>query len=152
MVKSPNESMGCCINQLVGVVYLLNEMKRQGNALAAALNNVETIQDVYETAENSAGSAMREQAQYEKGIEYSTERMKASFQELSTTFFSSDFLKMGTDVINGLMNGTTGLLDLFTPGGTIAGIAGLVQSLKGGGKSFIQSYDFSKTYATGDPS
>lgn len=41
--------------------------KQQSNALAAALSSVDVIQEAYETAENSEGSALREQEAYSQG-------------------------------------------------------------------------------------
>ena len=53
----------------------------------------DTLKSAYETAENSAGSAMREQENYEQGLEYSTNRMKAALEELSADFLQMDSLK-----------------------------------------------------------
>lgn len=78
--------------------------KRQGNALAAALNNVSMIEDAYNTAENSAGSALKEQENYEKGIQYSLERLEASFQEFSNNVLSSGLVKGIVDFGNTTIN------------------------------------------------
>ena len=43
--------------------------KQQSNALIAALQNVDMIKEAYLTAENSAGSAMKEQEKWEQGLE-----------------------------------------------------------------------------------
>lgn len=67
--------------------------KRNANTLYAVLDNIDTLKSAYETAENSAGSAMREQENYEQGLEYSTNRMKAALEELSADFLRMDFLK-----------------------------------------------------------
>ena len=78
--------------------------KRQGNALQAAIDNVEDIKAAYETAENSAGSAMREHEEYSKGIQYSLDKLKATLQTLSADIVSSDFIKgvvnVGGDILN----------------------------------------------------
>ena len=44
--------------------------KRNANALYAVLGNLDTLQEAYKTAEESAGSAMQEQKNYEKSIDY----------------------------------------------------------------------------------
>lgn len=67
--------------------------KRQGNALSAALNNISMIEEAYKTAENSAGSALEEQEEYEKGIEYSLKRLEAVFQAFSNHILDSSFVK-----------------------------------------------------------
>lgn len=71
--------------------------KQRSNALAAALNNVDVIKAAYQTAENSEGSAEKELTNYQKGIDYSLERFKATFQEFSTSVLSSDTFKAVID-------------------------------------------------------
>lgn len=71
--------------------------KRNANALYAVLGNIDTLQGAYKTAENSAGSAQREQENYQKSIQYSIDQTKAKLEELSADFLSSDFLKGAID-------------------------------------------------------
>lgn len=71
--------------------------KRNANALYAVLGNLDTLQSAYETAENSAGSAQREQENYQKSIQYSIDQTKAKLEELSNDLLSSDFLKGAID-------------------------------------------------------
>ncbi len=71
--------------------------KRNANALYAVLGNLDTLQSAYETAENSAGSAQREQENYQKSIQYSIDQTKAKLEELSADLLSSDFLKGAID-------------------------------------------------------
>ena len=54
--------------------------KTQANALASALNNIDTLKEAYNSAEESAGSAMREQAHFEEGIQYSINQFNASVE------------------------------------------------------------------------
>lgn len=82
--------------------------KQQGNALAAALGNVDTIKRAYNTAEfGSEGSAEKELSNYQKSIEYHIGQMKASFQELSTSLVSSDIFK-------GFIDGGTAAINVLT--------------------------------------
>lgn len=67
--------------------------KRMSNALFAILNNIDTLEEAYKTAEESAGSARREEEHYEESVQYRIDQTKASLQELSYDFLSSDFLK-----------------------------------------------------------
>lgn len=67
--------------------------KRQANIGAAILENGELLQQVYETAEDSAGSAMREQEEYAKSIQYSIDTLKAAYQDLAQTLVKSDLFK-----------------------------------------------------------
>jgi len=77
--------------------------KRAGNALAAALNNVDDLKAAYETALNASGSAMKEQENYEKSIQYSIDRLKATAQDLAQDFMSSDFIKGAVDFLNKIL-------------------------------------------------
>lgn len=80
--------------------------KRQGNALSAALNNINMIKEAYQTAENSEGSAMKEQETYLSSLEAKTKQFEAAFQSLSNTVVDSDILKFFVDL------GTTGISSL----------------------------------------
>lgn len=105
--------------------------KRQGNALSAALNNISLIEDAYQTAENSAGSALKEQGEYEKGVQYSLDRMEASFQEFANHILDSDLLKGIIDFGNGTIN----VLDTITSKLGLLGTASLGAGLFAGIKN-----------------
>lgn len=79
--------------------------KRQGNLLSALMSNFDLAEQVTNTSANrSQGSAQKELENYQKGIEYSLGQFKASFQELSTDFISSDLVKGVVDFGTGLIN------------------------------------------------
>ena len=104
--------------------------KRNANALYAVLGNLDTLQAAYETAENSAGSAMREQENYEKSIQYSLDRLSASAQEWSNTLVSSDVIKWFVDLANAAVELSTAL----TPLGTLALGGGIFAGIKNIGR------------------
>lgn len=123
-------------------------MKRQGNYLAAALNNIETIKKAYNTAEfESEGSAEKELSNYQKSIQYSLDVLKASFQEFSTTAINSDFLK---GIVNGgteALNIATQLIDTFGILGTLLGGFGVTKGIT----SFVKGFDKSiRSFAAQD--
>ena len=101
--------------------------KHQSNALAAELQNVEVIKQAYNTAANeSEGSAQRELENYQKGIEYSLDKFKATFQELSTNTLDSDVFKFVIDsgtalvaVLNEIVKVGGGIPDIFATIGSI---------------------------------
>ena len=112
--------------------------KTQSNALAAAFDNVNVIKDAYATAENSDGSAERELENYKKGVEYSLDRLKASFQEFSTITLDSNIFKGIVDSGNAALNVVTSLIDKF--GGlqtAISGVAAYFLQKSGSGKQTI---------------
>ncbi len=108
--------------------------KRNANALYAVLDNIETLEAAYNTAENSAGSAMREQANFEQGLEYSTNRLKASLEELATGVLDSGFLKGLIDTGNNILGIVNDLISSF----------GTLKTLIAGIGTFVLSNKFSK--------
>lgn len=100
--------------------------KRNANALYAVLGNLDTLQGAYKTAEESAGSAMREQENYERSIQYSIDRLTASVEEWSNTLVSSSIIKWFVD----LTNVVVGLSTAMTPLGSMAGVGGLIAFIK----------------------
>ena len=107
--------------------------KRQSNALAATLNNVDLLKKAYDEATNAEGSAMAEQEKYQQSIQYSIDRTKASLEELANDFISSDFLKGLIDSGDKLINLLDLLIDKFGVLGTAAGIGGIVAGFKNAG-------------------
>ncbi len=120
--------------------------KRQSNALAATLNNIDLLKKAYGEATNAEGSAMAEQEKYQQSIQYSIDRTKASLEELANDFISSDFLKGLIDSGDKLINILDLLIDKFGILGTTAIGAGLLASFKGAGRVKI-AYPHSYTYA-----
>lgn len=112
--------------------------KTQGNALAAALSNYEMIEEAYAIAEDSAGSAMKEQAKFEQGLEARTQKLKASLETLSTTVLDSDFLGGAIDLGRGFIDVLTEIIDLLGVIPTLlvggSGVFASIQAFKGEGK------------------
>lgn len=67
--------------------------KRQANVVASALRNYERLDDVLQTSIKSEGSAMREQEEYAKSIQYSIDTLKAAYQDFAQTVINSDSVK-----------------------------------------------------------
>ena len=88
--------------------------KRNANALYAVLGNIETLESAYQTAENSAGSAMREQENWEKSIQFSMDRLSASTEEWSNSLIKSDVIKWFVDAANAAVEFSTALGPLKT--------------------------------------
>lgn len=96
--------------------------KQRGNSIAALLTNMSQAEKVLKTSMQSSGSALREQEQYMKGIEYSTDRLKASFQELSSKSLDSSAIKFFIDLLNGVVNVATSVGGLVPILGTVGAI------------------------------
>ena len=87
-------------------------MKRQSNIVAATLNNYERLEEILRISKDSAGSAMKEQREYAKSIQYSIDRAKAAYQELAQTVISSDITKEFIDIGAELLTITSNVVKL----------------------------------------
>lgn len=87
--------------------------KNQSNALAAALNNIDILKKSYKEAMNAEGSALDEQNEYQKSIQYSIDKTSASLEQLANDFISSDFVKAVVDFFDKIINGVDSLIQKF---------------------------------------
>lgn len=104
--------------------------KRQGNIVSALMSNFETARQATESAINSTGSALKEQEAYEQGIQYSLDRLEASFQAFANHILDSNFLKGIIDFGNGTINVIDTVTDKLGSLGTIGLGAGIFTSIK----------------------
>lgn len=72
--------------------------KVRSNIAASILTNPEVLENVYNSALNSAGSAAEENAKYLDSIVGKTEQLKNEFQEFQTLILNSDLLKFLLDI------------------------------------------------------
>lgn len=105
--------------------------KRQSNALAATLNNIDLLKKAYGEATNAQGSAMAEQEKYQQSVQYSIDRAKASLEELANDFLSSDLLKNAIDFGDKAINILDVLIDKVGVLGTLSIGAGAALGKKG---------------------
>ena len=113
-------------NQAALTEILFGKMRgNQGSALIKAFQTGR-IEEAFQSIQESAGSAMKEQERWMESIEAKIAQFKATFQNLSTTVISSDLVKNvvdgGTEVLNflnKLIDKTGALIPLLT---AIAGI------------------------------
>lgn len=98
--------------------------KRQGNIVSALMNNFEMARESTQIAVESTGSALREQENYEKGIQYSLDRLSASWQEFSNHFLDSSFIKGIVDFGNTTINVIDDVTSALGSLGTISVIGG----------------------------
>lgn len=107
--------------------------KRQGNIISALMSNFDTAREATNVAYNSTGSAKKELENYQKGIQYSIDKFKSSFQNLSNTTLSSDLFK-------GVIDSGTAFLDILT---NILDVGNGIPALLGtiGAVSFFKNLD-----------
>ena len=107
--------------------------KRQANIGSAILENGELLEKVYKSASNSAGSAMREQEEYAKSIQYSIDSLKAAYQGLAQDIMSNDFLKGLVDTGADLIDILDKIIDKFGLIPPLVASIGAVGSINGVG-------------------
>ena len=138
--------------------------KRQSNIVAAALDNYERLDEILKISESSAGSAMREQEEYAKSIQYSIDTLKAAYQDFADSVINSDFVKNLLGTAQSFLEVLTKIIDKFGTLPTILTGITAIGGIKGVGifsnldnefkvttekiKDFKQilSYDFGSLY------
>lgn len=103
--------------------------KRNANALYAVLNNIETLEQAYEYAEDSANSAQREQENYMKSIQYSIDVFKASVQDLWATLLDNGTIKQFVDFGTSVIDWLNDVAKQLGPGGVKGVLLSLVPVL-----------------------
>ena len=89
--------------------------KQRGNTGAALIQAFQSgqIEKALTAANESSGSAAREQSRWMESLEAKTGQLKAAWQELSQTTLNSDFLKNSIDRLRILTEYTTKAIDKF---------------------------------------
>lgn len=104
--------------------------KRQGQIVAAILNNFKTVEDSLETMKNSTGSAMREMEIIEESLQYKLNALKETGVGIFQNLFDAE--GMGA-VISGL-NAILNIIDFLTKNlgllGTAIASVGIVSLIK----------------------
>lgn len=113
--------------------------KRNANVLYSVMQNIDQLEDVYKTAENSAGSAQKEQENYQKSIQYSIDVTKAKLEELSNDLLSSDFLKGAIDAGGKLIEVLDGIVKSGNAIPTLLTAIGAGLSFKNIGKCYVSA-------------
>lgn len=117
--------------------------KRQANIGAAILENGDLLEKVYKTSERASdgiGSAMREQEEYAKSIQYSINTLKAAYQDFADTVINSDFVKNLLGTAQSFLEVLTKIIDKFgTLPTLLTGIAA-IGGIKGVGKLTEYAY------------
>lgn len=85
------------------------------------MQNIDDLEATYKTASEAAGSAQREQENYEKSIQYSIDSTRASLEALINTFSNSEFFKGIIDAGGDLFDLLALIIDKFGILGTVGG-------------------------------
>jgi len=89
--------------------------KQRANQIAAIIQSFQSgqAQKAYQASLNSTGSAMKENEERAKGLEYKMAQLKATIEKLSSVVIDSDFLKTLMDSGIGALDVITKLIDKF---------------------------------------
>ena len=117
--------------------------KRQANIGAAILENGDLLERVYKTSERASdgiGSAMREQEEYAKSIQYSIDTLKAAYQDFADSVINSAFVKNLLGTAQSFLEVLTKIIDKFGTLPTILTSIAAVGGIKGVGKLTKYAY------------
>ena len=108
--------------------------KRNGQAVAAILNNFDTVTRSLESMSNSAGSADREMSVIMDGLDYKLNRLKETGTGIAQNLFERDEMKSVVDGFTSFLEIIDSLTSKIGLLGTIGAGAGLFAGFKNTGK------------------
>lgn len=94
--------------------------KRQANIGTAILQNYERVQEIYETALNSDGSAEKENEKYLESVQGHLDQLQAKWQSFGANLADADGLKTFIDLAGGLVTVLDTLTNIFGAAGMAA--------------------------------
>ena len=113
--------------------------KRNANALFAVLDNIETLEKAYETAADAEGSALKEQENYAKSLQFEIDRIKANAQDISANIIHSETLKSLLQLVNSIAEGVANITSNANALKVAIGAAiGAFSSFKGVGRRIVR--------------
>lgn len=104
--------------------------KQRANQVQGMLKAWSDVEQATQKAYNAEGTAMQENEKYMASLQGKIDSLHASWQALSNTFLSSDFLKGLIDGLNGVLNLLDGLMNAFGALGTTIAAVGIVKFIK----------------------
>lgn len=85
--------------------------KRNGNALAAILENFDIAEGALQSSQNSAGSVIRENEVFLDSINGKLEKLQANWETFSNDFLDSQLVKTALDLAGGFLNITDKIVE-----------------------------------------
>ena len=113
--------------------------KRQGNALAAAISNMDDAVAAMQTSVNAEGSALTEHEKWMDSIQAKQQQFQAQYQTFANSFLNSDLIKGTFDAGTGILGWLTGVVEKF----------GALPALMATVTPFFNKMQFFKTSSTG---
>lgn len=129
--KSGSNNVNLLLETLAG--------KNRANIAASILQNPDMLRDVFEDAQDSAGSADEELSKFLNSIDGKIYQLTNSVQEFWFTAIESDTIKSALDFVTALVNKLTELVDTIglipSLAGAFGAFKGLGASMSGGGRA-----------------
>ena len=104
--------------------------KRQGQIIAAILNNFDTVEKSLNTMQNSAGNAEKEMSVIMDSLDYKINQLKETGTGLFQNIFQTDDMGNIISLLTGLLNILNGLTDTFGFLGTVMLAVPIVNFIK----------------------
>ena len=121
--------------------------KHRANTVASILSNFEKVEDAYQSALDSTGSASEENAKWMDSLQGHLNQLETAWESFANTFMSSDFLKGCVDVLTTILKLLDELVEHVGTLGTIGiGVAGFnlfkyFKNYSGAFKDIVSSSD-----------
>ena len=113
--------------------------KGNGQAVAAVLNNFDTVTQSLESMSNSAGNAEAEMAVAMDSLDYKLNKVKETGTGIAQNLFGNEDIKSIIDILNSFMGVLDNVTEKFGLLGTIGLGAGLFAGLKNVGRDKMYS-------------
>ena len=108
--------------------------KHRANTVASILGNFEKVEDAYQSALDSTGSASEENAKWMDSLQGHLNQLETAWQSFSNSFMSSGFLKGALKTVTGFVNVIDTIINKLGAVPTILGlIAGALSGIKNTG-------------------
>lgn len=104
--------------------------KQRANQVQGMLKAWSDVEQATQKAYNAEGTAMQENEKYMASLQGKLDSLKASWQALSNTFLSSNFLKGLIDGLNSVLNILDGFTHTFGTLGTVIAAVGITKFIK----------------------
>ena len=124
--------------------------KNRSNVAASILQSPELLTSAYDSAMKSAGSAQKELDKYLESIDGRMQKLENQAQEFWFKLIDSDTIKGGIDLLTGLLDIVTKLVDTFGAFGTAAMVGGGILGAKNVGKRRSTMFHICFEYADRD--
>lgn len=125
---------------LAEFVAPLNIMKRQGQVVAAMLNNFSAAEKSLNSMANSEGNAMQEMETIYQSVEYHLNKLKETGTGIAQNLFQSDDMKTFIDLLTKLAEALDFVTDKAGLLGTIGLGAGLFAGIQNVGINMLVAY------------